>query len=156
MNDRRECDRRRTIGRRLALAIVLVGTGTPASAVAGEDPPPTPAPPPGLYAGVVRLRCPAEGESSVAQRTVQARGRNDLVHFRIVVGFDAELLYARRPRNLSKSRGTDLDGSGGPEIYYRRLPLERGRWLVGCFDTPFSTRDHPREDYALISVVVPD
>ena len=73
------------------------------------------------------------------------------MHFRIDAGFPANLLYARRPKDIRISRGTDLPSTTG--TLYRELPLGRGHWLVGCFAGDFSTRDHPPEDYALIRVI---
>ena len=110
-----------------------------------------PAPPPSSdnVAGVVRLRCAAEGDSSVGRKDVLIR-RDGTVHFRIETGFPADLLYARRPKDIGISRGTELPSTTG--TFYRELSLGRGHWLVGCFTGAFSTRDHPPADYALIRV----
>ena len=97
------------LARGLAVLILLVASGIPVAASAGEQPPVAPAPPPGPEdaAGVVRLRCAAEGESSVGRKDVLIR-RDGNVHFRIDAGFPADLLYARRPKDIGTSRGTDL------------------------------------------------
>jgi hypothetical protein len=100
--------------------------------------------------GVVRLRCPAENDASVTEKNVRIR-QDGNVHFRVVLGFESELLYARRPKDIQRSVGRDFEHP--PGTFYEELPLARGRWLVGCFTLPFSTRDHPPEDYALIRVV---
>jgi hypothetical protein len=121
------------------VALVLVGSGTLVPGAAG-----------GQVNGVVRLDCPAENDANVTERDVRIR-RDGNVHFRIVLGFESELLYARRPKDIFKSHGRDFEHQ--PGTFYEELTLGRGRWLVGCFSGVFSTRDHPPEDYALIRVV---
>ena len=107
----------------------------------------------GQVNGVVRLRCPAQNDAKVTEENVRIREDGN-VHFRIRAAYVPGLLYARRPKDIQRSVGTDLaDGPGGPTLYRRELPLGRGYWLVGCFDFPFSSADHPPEDYALIRVI---
>jgi hypothetical protein len=106
-------------------------------------------------AGVVRLRCAAEGDSSVGREDVLIR-RDGNVHFRIEAGLPADLLYARRPKDIGISRATELPSPTTTGTFYRELSLGRGPWLVGCFAGAFSARDHPPEDYALIRVVEAD
>jgi hypothetical protein len=121
------------------VALVLVGSGTLAPVAAG-----------GQVNGVVRLGCPAENDANVTEKDVRIREDGN-VHFRIVLGFESELLYARRPKDIFKSHGRDFEHP--PGTFYSELSLGRGRWLVGCFTLPFSTRDHPPDDYVLIRVV---
>jgi hypothetical protein len=124
------------------VALVLVGSGTLIPAAAG-----------GQVNGVVRLRCSAENDANVTEEEVRIREDGN-VHFKIRAAYVPGLLYARRPKHIQRGVGTDLaDGPGGPTLYRRELPLSRGYWLVGCFDFPFSTADHPMEDYALIRVI---
>ena len=127
------------VSRAAVVALVLVA-GVPLAPVAAG----------GQVNGVVRLDCPAENDASVTEKNVRIR-KDGNVHFRIVLEFESELLYARRPKDIFKSHGRDFEHQ--PGIFYEELTLGRGRWLVGCFSGTFSTRDHPPEDYALIRVV---
>jgi hypothetical protein len=112
---------------------------------------------------VARIRCPAPNEVRVLDPYVIQREplrripEHGSAVFRVTTGYTASMLYARRPNHNGDNFARDLhDGIDDPPGTYRvRLPIDRGRWLIGCFQLPFNTRDHPDSDFGLVHVVRP-
>ena len=76
--------------------------------------------------------------------------------FRVTTGYPTDMLYARRPERRGRNFGKDL-ASGvvfAPGTYTVRMPIERGRWLIGCVGEPAG--DHADEGFDLIHVVRTD
>ena len=132
----------------------------------GPTPQPTPDEPGDRPVDVGRIRCPEPGVVRVLDPYVRIReGKfhpaappGTYAVFRVVTGFRAGMLYARRPNDDQTSRGIDLASgiSFPPGTYRVKLGIDRGPWLIGCFesfDRGFSTYDHPDSDFGLVHVV---
>ena len=64
----------------------------------------------------------------------------------------ADIVYMRDPEKIERSIGFDIPGETSRQEI-RPLSISPGEWLVGCFSTPFSTYEHPVEDYGARLIV---
>jgi Tol biopolymer transport system component len=64
----------------------------------------------------------------------------------------ADFVYMRDPEKIGRSIGFDIPGETSRQEIHS-LFISPGEWLVGCFSTPFSTHEHPVEDYGATLIV---
>jgi hypothetical protein len=64
----------------------------------------------------------------------------------------ADIVYMRDPEKIQRSIAFDIPRETSRQDI-RPVFISPGEWLVGCFSTPFSTHEHPVEDYGARLIV---